>query len=323
MENGKIELVYFNDETYERKYLNSIEDFEEKEDFRAWVNIKDDDLDKYLKDLKKVFKVHELVLEDIFQGSKRTKVERFENFDFIVIHPVKAGDEDEELISFDELFMLVSDSVLITLNYCIKKDIMKKLYINMKNTHNSMRKLEFTILESIVDSYYDTFSKVERKVDEIDLNLVKKNDYDIISDLHLMRRNVIYMNKYVTPFKNIIKYIYNMDVNTSNNEIKYYYRDLNDDMDDIIESIGVYKDLISNIIETVNNKVSDKTNDITKILTIWSTIFLPVTFLSSVYGMNFKHMNGLEWKFAYPFFWIISIIIIIFLIIYFKRKKWF
>ncbi len=114
-----------------------------------------------------------------------------------------------------------------------------------------------------------------------------------------------------------------MDININSSEIKNYYSDLNADIDDIIESIGVYKDLTSNIIETVNNKVNDKTNDITKILTIWSTIFLPVTFLSSVYGMNFKHMNGLEWEFAYPLFWIMSVIIIIFLIIYFKRKKWF
>ncbi len=207
MENGKIELIYFNDDTYERKDLNSIGDFQRRENFRAWINIRDNELDKYLEDLKNIFHVHELVLEDISQGSKRTKVERFERFDFIVVHPIKSDNEDHELIDFDELFMLVSDSIIITINYRIEKDIIKKLYINMKHTHNMMKKLEFTILESIVDSYYDTFSNIERKVDEVDINLVKRNDYNIISDLHLMRRNVIYMNKYVTPFKNIIKYI--------------------------------------------------------------------------------------------------------------------
>ena len=100
-------------------------------------------------------------------------------------------------------------------------------------------------------------------------------------------------------------------------------QDLEEDVDTIIENLETYKELTNNIIDIVNNRVGDKTNQITTILTIWSTIFLPITFLTGVFGMNFKYMDALEWEFAFPLFWIISIAIVIIMIIFFRKKKWF
>ncbi|WP_100065584.1 magnesium transporter CorA family protein [Miniphocaeibacter massiliensis] len=325
MRNKQIKVTYFNNEKYETIEMLNIDNIEERKYFNCWIDIKDNSFKDYAKDLEDKFKVHPLAIEDIVDGSKRTKLERFDNFEFIILHPIKLEDSVKKLIHYDDIYVILKDKLIITLSNSevdIFYDLINNLYINKVNIDNTTNKLNFAIMEKLVDNYYDNFGVLEEEVDKLDIRLIKDYKYDIIDELYLLRRNMIYMNKYITPIKSIIKYIYEAGENNRREEGKYYYRDLNDDIETITENIEVYKDLTTTIIDTINNRVGEKTNQITTVLTVWSTIFLPITFITGVFGMNFKHMDSLTWKYAYPIFWLISIIIVLIMVLFFRRKKW-
>ncbi len=324
--NNKLEITYFNDESYSQVELNNLEELELKENFNCWINIQGKNIQEYVEVLKQRFEMHELLIDDIVEETKRTKIEKFDNFDFIAIHPVETRGSLEKAIVYEDVYIVFNKEMIITFSnvtYPIFDGIIDKLFVNKVNSYNTVNKLNFAILEKVVDNYYVNFEKIEKEVDKIDSHLIENNNYDIIDELYLLRRNMIYMDKYITPFKGILKYVYETNSGKKAKEAKYYYRDLEEDVDTIIENLETYKELTNNIIDIVNNRVGDKTNQITTILTIWSTIFLPITFLTGVFGMNFKYMDALEWEFAFPLFWIISIAIVIIMIIFFRKKKWF
>ncbi|QQK08555.1 magnesium/cobalt transporter CorA [Miniphocaeibacter halophilus] len=322
---GCVELLTIEDKI-KLESFNKIGELKVDVETISWINLQGGDFQKNIEVLNEKLNIHPLILGDIFEKTQRTKVEKYDDLIFMVLHLVKLDEKNENLIAYDDLYLFVKDKIIITLtreNNQLFSKLNKKLLISNKENFNSANKLLFSIIYEIVENYYDVFEEIEVKIDKLDSELIKNSDYDIIDELYLLRRNMIYMIKYVTPLKNLVEYIYDISEEKKERQTKYYYRDINDSIDDIIESIEVYKELASNMIDIVNNMVSDKTNDITKILTIWSTIFLPTTFLSGVFGMNFRYMRGLEWEYSYPIFWLISIILMIIMIIYFKKKKWF
>ncbi|HHX68604.1 MAG: magnesium/cobalt transporter CorA [Miniphocaeibacter sp.] len=322
---GCIEVLTVKDKV-ELEIFKGIDELYIDRENLSWINLQGGDFQKNIEVLNEKLNIHPLILEDIFEKTQRTKIEKYDDLIFMVLHLLELDEKNENLIVYDDLYLFIKDKLVITIareNNQLFSKLNKKLLTGNKDNLNSANKLLFSIIYEIVDNYYNVFEEIENKIDELDLELIKNNDYDIIDELYLLRRNMIYMIKYITPFKNLVKYMYDISEEKEGGQTKYYYRDINDSIDDVIESIEVYKELASNMIDIVNNMVSDKTNDITKILTIWSTIFLPTTFLSGVFGMNFRYMKGLEWEYAYPIFWLISLVLMVIMIIYFKKKKWF
>ncbi|MDL2310543.1 magnesium/cobalt transporter CorA [Peptostreptococcaceae bacterium OttesenSCG-928-C18] len=326
LENKIIEITYFNNQDYETLKTNSLDNFKKKENYNCWINIRDNDFSSYIDILKKEFEIHNLVLEDIKEGSKRTKIEQFDNFKFITSHPVKEDNLIDKLVEYDDAYIILMENLIITFNNSkndIFHNLIEKMYTNKGKIDNTINKLNFAIMKSIVNNYYTNLEEIENEVNRVELKLMKKNDYDVIDELYLLRRNIIYMNKNITPFKSIVKYMHeSIDTNIVR-DVTYYYRDLVDDIDSIIERIEVYRELTTNLIDIINSKLSNKANQITTILTVWSTIFLPITFLTGVYGMNFRYMSSLESELGYPIFWLISVIIVVVMIVFFKKKKWF
>lgn len=325
--NYKINCLEFKDEL-KIENINSIKaiDWNKLGGKSNWINIQDREFEKDIDILKRELDIHPLVMEDILNKTQRTKVETYGDFVFIVLHILEFEDEEKDLTIYNDLYILMKNGIIVTITRTendIFNKLIEKMKLGNKNLFSSTNRLLFAILYEIVEDYFNAFEIMEDKVDLLDYELTVNNNYDIMDDLYYLRRNMIYMEKYITPMKIIVNYIGSRMEGEETVQGRFYYRDVQDNIENIVEGIKVYKELTSSIIETVNNMVNDRTNDITKVLTIWSTIFLPITFLSSVYGMNFKHMNGLEWKFAYPAFWIISIVIILFMIYYFKNKKWF
>lgn len=300
--------------------------WDEDKDILRWINIQDKDFEKEIHILENKFNIHPLTMDDILNGTQRTKVEAYGDFVFMVLHLIEFEDEKKNLTVFNDLYIIAKDNVVVTITRTEKNifnNLIDRIKSGNKKLYNSSNRLIFSIIYEIVEDYYNIFEIVEDKVDELDSELIYKSNFNIIDDLYSLRRNMIYMEKYITPIRIVAKYLKDKNEGEATEQSIFYYRDLIDSIENIIESIKVYKELTSSIIETVNNMVSDRTNDITKVLTIWSTIFLPITFLAGVFGMNFKYMNGLEWEFSYPLFWMISAVITFGMIYYFKKKKWF
>ena len=145
----------------------------------------------------------------------------------------------------------------------------------------------------------------------------------MLGEIYLIKRNLIYIRKTLWPTRTAISHLTKNDYDLVDEKTLYYFRDIYDNIIQMIDIIETYRDICSGMLDTYLSSVSNKTNEIMKVLTIFSTIFIPLTFLAGVYGMNFKFLPELSWKYGYLGFWIISIIIILILLRYFKKKKWF
>lgn len=163
--------------------------------------------------------------------------------------------------------------------------------------------------------------EIEEKLGNIEDNLLEVNNNELTNQLHKLRTNISMLHRYIFPIVEITK-----NIETSNskfiNDTAFYYRDLYDHSYRIVESLENYREMTFNILQIYLSEVSTRMNEIMKMLTIIATIFIPLTFIVGVYGMNFKYMPELEYRYGYFIVWGVMIVIALLLIFYFKRKKW-
>lgn len=181
--------------------------------------------------------------------------------------------------------------------------------------------LLYNFLDLIIDSYFIILQEIDEKIGNIEDNLLEANNNELTNQLHKLRTNISMLHRYIFPVVEITK-----NIETSNskfiNNTAFYYRDLYDHSYRIVESLENYREMTFNLLQIYLSEVSTRMNEIMKMLTIIATIFIPLTFIVGVYGMNFKYMPELQYRYSYFIVWGVMIVIALLLIFYFKRKKW-
>ena len=303
--------------------IKFIDELEINNENISWININTDNPIKEFEKLNEKLNIPSIFFDYIVRTSHRTKIEEYNSI--IYINSYLINSDDDDLISYDNLNILVKDNYIITLNNPNNKilnRIMENISKNSKEEFDTTIKLLLKIIYEIVEEYDYTFDILEKKIDKIDSVLVMEKKQDIINELYILRKDIIYIERYIKPYKTIVKFIYDILDITMDKKLEYSFKYLENEIENIVESINISEELTTEIIDTINNLANEKTNSIMKTLTIWSTIFLPITFLSSVFGMNFKYMTGIEWEYSFHLFWAISFFIVVIMILYFKKKNY-
>ena len=145
---------------------------------------------------------------------------------------------------------------------------------------------------------------------------------EILEEIYKLKRELVYIRKTLWPMRNTINSLSKNDFDLIDGKTIYYFRDVYDHIIQMIDMVETYREICSGMMDTYLTNISNKTNDIMKVLTVFSTIFIPLTFLAGVYGMNFKYLPELNWKYGYASFWVISAILTGFMLRYFRNKKW-
>ncbi|HQP90671.1 MAG TPA: magnesium/cobalt transporter CorA, partial [Bacteroidales bacterium] len=233
---------------------------------------------------------------------------------------------DESMdITYKQISCILNDNILIS--FLEKQtNFFDPLKENIKNNRSNIRSkkpdfLLYNFLDLIIDSYFIILQEIEEKLGNIEDNLLEVNNNELTNQLHKLRTNISMLHRYIFPIVEITK-----NIETSNskfiNDTAFYYRDLYDHSYRIVESLENYREMTFNILQIYLSEVSTRMNEIMKMLTIIATIFIPLTFIVGVYGMNFKYMPELEYRYGYFIVWGVMIVIALLLIFYFKRKKW-
>ncbi len=182
--------------------------------------------------------------------------------------------------------------------------------------------LVYTLLDAIVDNYFIILEKIGEQIEFIEERLIINPASDTLNTIHKLKREMLFLRKSVWPLREVISGMERGESSLIKGTTKIYLRDVYDHNIQIIDTIETLRDMLSGMLDIYLTSISNRLNAVMKVLTIIATIFMPLTFLAGIYGMNFKYMPELEWKWGYPLILLIMSTIGISMLFYFKRKKW-
>ena len=292
---------------------------------KTWINVLGlHDVEK-LKEIWDYFGLHPLIQEDILNTNQRAKIEEYPDQVFFVLRMMSIVEETGELNVEQVSIVLSEDSVL-----SFQEDdfpIFEPVLHRLRNNAPRLRKegpdyLAYALLDTVVDHYFKVMERLGDEIEVLEEHILTNVDDDIPEQIHALRRKVLYFRKAIWPLRDSLNNLLREESPLINEDNKIYFRDVHDHLVQIIDGIENYRDMIIGMLDMYMSQVSNKMNEVMKVLTIIATIFIPLTFLAGIYGMNFEYMPELSVKWAYPAVWIVMIITTIFMLIYFRKKKW-
>jgi magnesium transporter len=327
MEKTKITIIDYDEKSLKEKEAKSVEECFpfRKTSTVTWINI--DGLHEVdsIEKIGRHFDLHSLVLEDIVNTSQRPKLEDFKDYIFIVLKML-SYDEGKKEVRAEQISIIIGSNFVISFQE-VQGDVFNAIRERIRNSIGKIRKmgpdyLAYALLDAIVDNYFIILEKLGEDIEDIEDTLVKDPNPEIMHRIHYLKRETIFLRKSVWPLREVISALEREETSLIKETTGIYLRDVYDHTIRVIETVETFRDLVSGMLDIYLSSISNKMNNVMKVLTIIATIFIPLTFIAGIYGMNFKYMPELGWRWSYPLVWAVMISIAIFMILYFKDKKW-
>jgi magnesium transporter len=272
------------------------------------------------------FGLHPLVLEDIFNTHQRPKLEEYDDYFYIVARMLIAGQQPTDAVHSEQVSFILGKSFLITFQE-IPGDVFDPVRHRVEQGHGRSRNsgadyLLYSLLDAIVDNYFVLLQSIADRIETVEQSIVWQPERGDLDKIHKLRRELVYMRRNVWPLRDVVASLDRSDSPLIARETSVYLRDLHDHVVQVIDAIENFRDVLMSLQDLYMSGISNRTNEIIRVLTIISTIFVPLTFLAGVYGMNFHYFPELSWKWGYLGFWVVSVVIAIGLIIFLRRRRW-
>lgn len=282
------------------------------------------DREKIVK-LAEKFNIHLLTLEDILNTVQRPKIEEFYNYTYIVLRIFKFDPSEKELSS-KQMSIILGEDFIISIEE-ERDEGVQKIIDWIKSCRGIIRKmghdyLLYLVMDEVIDGYFITLEKIEDEIGELEKEFTTNPASSALQVIHRFKMQLLQFNKNMWPLREVIGTLERTGHRFINNQTIPYFRDLYDHMVRVIENTETLQVVLSDMLDIYFSAVSNRLNEIMKILTMIATIFMPLTFIAGIYGMNFKYMPELEWVWGYPTTLLVMLVIGLWMMFYFKRKKW-
>ncbi|MGE0561368.1 MAG: magnesium/cobalt transporter CorA [Flavobacteriales bacterium] len=326
-QNKDIELISYSKDTINRistdnlgKALSLI-----SENHESWINLVGLHNVDHIKAIGNHFNIHHLVLEDILNTDHRPKTELYDGYLFFIAKMFLVSQDDN--YQFEQVSFIVGKDYLLTFQEK-EGDVFNIIRerLDDKDSRLRIRKsdyLFYRLVDTIVDGYYYTLEHIADKIELLEDRLQDNPSKEDYKEIQQLKRDLIFLRKSVYPLREAIAKITKENNDLIEEDNITYFNDVYDHCIHIIDSIETFRDLTSSLMDLYMTSMSNKMNEVMKVLTVISTIFIPITFVAGVYGMNFQYMPELTHKWGYPITMIVMTILVIVMIVYFKIKKWF
>lgn len=326
-EKPKITLINYDKDTYEERVVENIEDCFVCKDSKTvtWINIDGVHRVDIVEKIGRHCGLHPLVMEDIVHTDQRPKMEDFESYIYLVLKMLQFQ-EKTSLVTTEQVSIILGKSFVLSFQE-VEGDTFNPLRERLRNSKGRIRSfgpsyLAYSLMDSIVDNYFVVLEKIGEFLEELEDDVIANPTTDILEDIHGIKKEIIYLRRSVWPLREVISRLERSESPLIEKVTMEFLRDLYDHTIRIIETAETYRDVTSGIMDVYLSSVSNKMNEVMKTLTIIATIFIPLTFIAGVYGMNFRHMPELGWEWGYPAVWITMLLVSVTMLIYFRRKKW-
>ena len=320
-----ITLIEFNENSFSERRISTFQDILDCKNGNTvkWINVDGIHNISLVEQIGKAFNIHPLTLEDIVNTDQRPK---FEDYEFYDVAMMKMLYYDTSLHA-EQLSIILLENMVISFQEIHGGDAFDPIRDRIKMAKGRIRKcgadyLAYALIDSIVDSYFKILEKIGDKLEALDEEIMTEPQPDSMRKLHAMKLEMIFLRKSVWPLRDMISNIERSESQLFKESTAVYLRDVHDHTIRVIETVESYRDLISGMMDIYLSSLSNRMNEVMKVLTIISTIFIPVTFIAGVYGMNFNYMPELQSKWGYIGVWVVMLSVMISLVFYFRRKKW-
>ncbi len=328
IEKAKITLTEYDEKNVETCEINSVEEIDPYTDTPqvTWVNVSGLHDTELIKQIGDKFNIHPLVLEDILNTETRPKIEMTDDYIFIAMKMLTYNNNDSEIITEQVSFILGNSFVF---SFLEKSDnIFNPIKDRITNNYGRVRKqpsdyLFYALMDVVVDQYFLLLEQIEQNIESLDDEVIKSADRSQIEKIYNLKNKLLLTRRSVWPLRELFTRLMREESKLINKKIVPYLRDLLDHTIQITETIELQREITNGLMETHLSMMSYKMNEVMKVLTVIATIFIPLTFIVGIYGMNFPNMPEMTWPWAYPALWGVMISVVLFMVYYFKRKKWF
>lgn len=292
----------------------------------AWLNIDGIHRTGIIEGIGKKFGMHALAMEDIVNSSQRPKVEDFEEYILIIVKMMYESEKAPGEIISEQVSIVLGNDYVISFQER-EGDLFGKIRDRIKSGKGRIRKsgadyLAYALLDAIVDGYFVTLEKLGDRLETIEEELLNNPGKSVSRRMHTLKRELIFLRKSVWPLREAISGLRRAESPLIKESTKVYLNDLYDHTIQVIDTVETFRDMLSGMFDIYLSSISNKMNEVMKVLTIIATIFIPLTFIAGVYGMNFEYMPELSWGGGY--FLVLGIMagIGLSMLLYFKKKRW-
>lgn len=326
VEDVKVEVISYSSANYEEKEINSdFEKIELVEKKITWVSVEGLHDTKIIGKIGESFDIHPLVLEDILNTNQRPKLDDFEKYLYVVLKML-FFDPKENKVKSEQVSLILGKNFVVSFEES-KKDIFETIKTRIRTGKGRVRKFEadylaYALLDVVIDNYFSILEKIGERIEDLEEDLMSNPKNEVLQGLYELKREMIYLRKSVWPLREVLSKLERKESALFKKKTEIYLKDLYDHTVQIIDTIETYRDMTSGMLDLYLSSVSNKMNEVMKVLTIISTIFIPLTFIAGIYGMNFEFMPELTWEYGYFIVLGIMLLISAGMLYFFRRKKW-
>jgi magnesium transporter len=293
----------------------------------TWINVDGVHRPDLVQRLGAKFGLHPLILEDIVHTHQRPKIEQYENCVFIVLKMLTYAKERQEIVA-EQISIILGENFVISFQEGKEGDVFDDIRAQIRAEATRVRKmgadyLVYALIDAIVDHYFLVLDNVGELLEQVEEELVTRPEAATLQSIHRLKQSMILTRKAVIPLRDVMMALQHRDSQLMTEALQPYLRDLYDHVVRVVDQIETYREMLAGMLEIYLSSVSNRLNEVMKVLTVISTIFIPLTFIAGVYGMNFHYFPEITWRYGYVFFWGIILAIAVTMVIYFRRKHWF
>jgi magnesium transporter len=298
-----------------------------------WINVDGLQQVDVLEKLGSYFKIHPLVLEDILHTGQRPKMENYDSTLFLVVRMLRYN-ERERIVEDEQVSIVLGSNFVLSFQEGIEGDVFDPIRERIRRKKGLIRSqgadyLAYSLLDGVIDQYFAIVERLGERVEDLEHELLENPTRATLQEMYRLKRELLLVRKSVWPLREVVHQLDRGDCPLFGKSIRLYLRDLHDHALSVLDALENERELLSGMIDIYLSSVSYRLNEVMKVLTIIATIFIPLTFIVGVYGMNFDmstspwNMPELRWYWGYPAILAVMTMMGIGMLVYFKRKKWF
>jgi len=327
MEKVKINIIDYNEEHFQEKEVKSAGEcfpYKDKSTI-TWINIDGVHEIKVIEEIGKHFNLHSLILEDIVDTDQRPKIKDYRDYIFIILKMLYCDKKSNEM-KVEQVSLILGKNYVISFQER-EGDVFDFIRDRIRNNIGRIRKLGadylvYSLMDAIVDNYFTIIEKLDEEIENLEDKVISQPNPANVQAIHKLKRDLIFLRKSVLPLREVISILERGESPLVLESTNLYLRDVYGHTIQVMDTVESLRDIISGILDIYLSSINTRMNEIMKVLTIIATIFIPLTFITGIYGMNFQYMPEIKWFWGYPLILSVMLIIGIVMVIFFKRKKW-
>lgn len=327
IENVLLRVIDYDSGELEEHTLEKVKDVEKyaKEDTVTWLNIDGLHSAETMAEIAEVFNLDQLVLAAVMETNTRARVQEYENCLLISIKMLQ-HDSETDKVSVEHLSLILTGRTLISFQEK-KGDVFEPVRGRIRQGKKRIRSsgpdyLAFALLDIVIDNYIYVVSLLGDGVENLEEELLSDPPMPVVDEINSYKKELNFLRKNIHPGREMILALTKMETDFIEDDSLVYFRDLLSNISQAVESTDSYREILSDQLNIYHTNVSSKLNDIMKVLTVFSVIFIPLTFIAGIYGTNFDYLPELHFKYSYYYMWGAMIVVAVGMLGYFKKRRW-